>query len=78
MDIIEAIHQRKSIRAFESKPVPREILKDIMELALRAPSWANTQPWEFSIVSGKKLEEIKQAYLARAEEPPTLDLPPPQ
>ena len=61
MDIAEAINHRKSIRAFKPDAVPQEILKDIMELALRAPSWANTQPWEFAIVGGRKLEEIRQA-----------------
>ena len=66
MDIVEAIKQRKSIRAFKSDPVPKEILKEIMELALRAPSWGNTQPWEFAIATGKKLEEIRQAYAEKA------------
>src|SRR4030043_182845 len=66
MDIVEAINQRKSIRAFKSDPVPREILKEIMELASRAPSWGNTQPWEFAIATGKKLEEIRQAYVEKA------------
>jgi nitroreductase len=66
MDIIEAINQRKSIRAFKSDPVPKKNLKEIMELALRAPSWGNTQPWQFAIVTGKKLEEIRQAFVERA------------
>jgi len=66
MDIVEAIQQRKSIRAFKSDAVPKEILREIMELALRAPSWANTQPWEFAIVTGKKLEEIRQAFAEKA------------
>ena len=66
MDIVEAIHQRKSIRAFKSDPVPKEILKEIMGLALRAPSWGNTQPWEFALVTGEKLEEIRQAFVAKA------------
>ena len=66
MDIVEAIDQRKSIRAFKSDPVPKGILKGIMELALRAPSWANTQPWEFAIVTGKNLEEIRQAFVEKA------------
>ena len=68
MEIVEAINQRKSIRAFKSDPVPKEILKEIMELALRAPSWGNTQPWEFAIVTGKKLEEIRQAFVKKAAE----------
>ena len=35
MDIVEAINQRKSTRAFKSDPVPKEILEEIMELARR-------------------------------------------
>jgi nitroreductase len=62
MDIIEVIQQRKSIRAFKPDPIPREVLSRIAELALRAPSWANTQPWELAIVSGAKLEAIKDAF----------------
>jgi nitroreductase len=66
MDIVEAINQRKSIRAFKADPVPKEILREIMELALRAPSWGDTQPWEFAIATGKKLEEIRQAFVDKA------------
>ena len=68
MDIIEAVKQRKSIRIFKPDPVPREILQEIMELALRAPSWANTQPWEFAIVSGEKLDEIRQGFREHKDE----------
>ena len=67
MDIAEAIRQRRSIRAFKPDAVPQEILKEIMELALRAPSWANTQPWEFAIVSGKEVEEIRRAFIEKAK-----------
>jgi len=66
MDFAEAIDKRKSIRAFKSDPVPRETLKEIMQLALRAPSYDNAQPWEFAIVSGKRLEEIRQAFVEKA------------
>ena len=76
MDIVEAINQRKSIRAFKSDPVPKEILKEIMELALRAPSYDNTQPWEFAVATGKKLEGIRQAFVERmAAEEPNPDIP---
>ena len=77
MDIVEAIQQRKSIRAFRGDPVPREILKEIVGLALRAPSWANTQPWELAIVAGKKLEEVRQAFVAKgtAAEEDKPDIP---
>ncbi len=78
MDITEAIRNRKSIRAFKSDAVPQEILVEIMELALRAPSWANTQPWEFAIASGRKLEEIRQAFIEKSEEQPNPDLAAPR
>ena len=58
MDIVEAIQQRKSIRAFKPDPVPQQVLRQIMELALCAPSWANTQPWGFALVAGEKLKEM--------------------
>ena len=78
MEIVETINSRKSIRAFKPDPVPREILSEIMGIALRAPSWANTQPWEFAVVSGRKLEEIKQAYVEMVEESPNRDIPGPR
>jgi len=80
MDIVEAINQRKSIRAFKSDPVPKEILREIMEVALRAPSWGNTQPWAFVIATGKKLEEIRQAFVekAAAAEQDNPDIPRPR
>jgi nitroreductase len=76
MDIVEVINQRKSIRAFKSDPVPKAILKEIMELALRAPSYDDTQPWEFAIATGTKLKEIRQAYVEKAAaEEPNPDIP---
>jgi nitroreductase len=67
MDLETAIMKRQSIRAFKPDPVPLETLKKIINLALRAPSWADTQPWEFIVVSGKKLKEIQEGFLNRGE-----------
>lgn len=78
MDIVEAVNQRKSIRAFKPDPVPQVILKEIIGLALRAPSWSNTQPWEFAIAGGSKLEEIRQGFIQKAEEDPVPDITRPQ
>lgn len=75
MDIVEAIYQRQSIRSFKPDPVPKEILEKIVESALLAPSWSNTQPWQFAIVSGNMLEKIKQAFIEKAGEQPDPDLP---
>ncbi|MGA2108036.1 MAG: nitroreductase [Syntrophorhabdales bacterium] len=74
MEVIEAIRQRKSIRAFKPDPVPRELLRKIIEDALRAPSWANTQPWEFVVVTGKKLKDIQNGFLERGEQEPASEV----
>lgn len=65
MDLMVAINKRKSIRAYRPDPVPREILVKVMEAATRAPSWADTQSWEFAIVGGQVIEELKGALSAR-------------
>jgi nitroreductase len=65
MDVIKAIKQRKSIRAFKPDQVPLDLLKTILEDAMRAPSWANTQPWEFAVATGEKLKAIQEAFVER-------------
>ena len=74
MDLVDAIKERKSIRAFKSAQVSKDLLKQIIEQALRAPSWANTQPWEFAIVTGKQLKEIQEGFLKKGEEDPKPDV----
>lgn len=61
MDLIDAIESRRSIRAFRPDPVPKEVLSRILEVALRAPSTDNTQPWEFAVVTGPVLTDLKKA-----------------
>lgn len=78
MDIIESINERKSIRAFKSDPIPFGTLKEIMELAVKAPSASNTQSWEFAIVTGGQLEEIKRRLVEKAEEASKPDMGPPR
>lgn len=75
MDLVEAILSRKSIRAFKPDPVPRKVLEEILETAIRAPSSANTQPWEFFIVGGEKLQELKEALTNMALGAPRPDVP---
>ena len=77
MDVIEAIHSRRSVRAFKPDPVPREVLQSIMEAALQAPSWENTQPWEFAVLGGDVMKNVKEALAAmgQAGEKPQLELP---
>lgn len=63
MDVIEAVEKRKSIRGYKPNPVPKHILEQILELASRAPSAMNTQPWEFTVVTGEVLKNIRQSNI---------------
>jgi len=74
MEVAEAIRQRRSVRAFKPDPVPKKLLRKIIEAALWAPSWANTQPWEFAVVTGKTLESIQKAFLERGEQEPLSEV----
>ena len=65
MEVIKAIRTRKSIRAFRPDPVPKAILTELIEMCLRAPSWGNTQPWEFAILGGQVMEEVKSRLVDR-------------
>ena len=59
MDIIEAIKTRKSIRAFKPDPVSKQIVSDILTISCHSPSGVNQQPWEFAVVTGAKLDELR-------------------
>lgn len=59
MDVVEAIQKRHSIRAFKKDPVPEHILREILNVSLRAPSWTNIQPWEFTVIGGSVMEEVR-------------------
>ena len=77
MELIEAIKSRKSIRGYKTTPVPKEVLTEILEVATRAPSGMNTQPWEFTVLGGKVLDDLRQALEEqfRAGAAPDADLP---
>jgi nitroreductase len=63
MDLLKAIQERKSIRAFKSDPIPKENIEEILTLAIRAPSAINLQPWEFTIVIGEERERLSRRLI---------------
>lgn len=77
MNIIEAIRTRKSIRDFTIAPVPQHILEKIIEVASRAPSAENSQPWEFTVIAGDILDTIRKANIEKlkSKAPSHPDLP---
>jgi len=58
MNVIEAIQSRKTCRAFLNTPVRQETLAKILELAMRAPSGGNLQPWRVYVVTGSVMRSI--------------------
>ena len=57
--IIQAIRSHKSIRGYKLDPVPKEVLKDILDVAICAPSGENVQPWEITVVAREALDRIR-------------------
>ena len=54
----QAITGRHSVRAFLDKAVDTQTIKDILNVACRAPSGTNTQPWKVYVVTDKKRQEM--------------------
>jgi nitroreductase len=80
MNVIDALHARSTVRAYKPDPVGKDTILKILKAATRAPSWANTQPWEIFVAGGEALERLRTAYVVRSEErvPSNPDLPAPQ
>lgn len=57
MDVFEAIRERRSVRKYKPDPVSEEQLNTLLEAARWAPSWANTQCWNFVVVRDPQLKE---------------------
>ena len=57
MDTIEAIHTRRSIRNYQDKQIPDELITQILKAAMAAPSARNQQPWEFIVISDPEIKE---------------------
>ena len=62
MEVIEAMHSRRSIRSFKPEPVPKDVLQQLVDVCRWAPSGGNAQPWHFAVLGGKVLEEIKSRH----------------
>ena len=60
--LLPLLAERRSIRRFEDRPVPAEVVAEIIEAALRTPSSRSLNPWEFIVVTEREqLERLAQA-----------------
>ena len=55
--IIETIINRRSVRDYDSKPIPKDILQTIINAGNAAPSGMNTQGWRFVVVQTKVFKD---------------------
>lgn len=60
MELERAMAERRSIRGYLDKPVPRALLEEIIALAMRAPSSMNTQPWHLHVLTGEVLDRVRR------------------
>ena len=68
MDVVQAIQERRSVRAFKPDPVPREKIEELLKLAVQAPSAINLQPWEFTVVVGEERERLSRRLIKAYKE----------
>lgn len=80
MTVSEAVAARRSVRGFTDQPVDPELLRRLVELAARAPSGGNLQPWHIDVVGDAPLEgfkrEIAAKIMAGETETPAYDIYP--
>ncbi|MEO0278805.1 MAG: nitroreductase family protein [candidate division WOR-3 bacterium] len=68
MELRDAIVGRRSIRRYKSTPVPKELIEEIFEYALWAPSGMNRQNWYFVVVTGETKDRIVEICRRAYEE----------
>jgi nitroreductase len=65
MDAISAITSRTSVRQFRSDPIPRQVILQLLDCAVRAPNHKLTEPWRFVVLTGRardRLAEIRAQH----------------
>ena len=81
MNLEEAIASRRSIREFLPDPVSKDTLHNILEVASRAPSGTNIQPWKVIVVTGEDQARLTRAIMdyrleeAKVEKPKDTKMP---
>lgn len=77
MDVAEAVARRKSTRQFTDEPVDDTQLRELIELAARAPSGGNVQPWRIYVLHGESMVRFRAFLADRPLEPAEYDIYPP-
>ncbi len=76
MDVEQAIRERRTHKAFQADPVPRDTLDELLDLARWAPNHHLTNPWRFRVIGPRALQRLKEAAgpeaAAKLDRAPTL------
>ena len=76
MDVMDAIHKRRSVRDFASDAVDKAVIRQIIDAAVQAPSAINEQPWRFTVVQEQAtLDRISSRAKAHLLSAPSGSLP---
>ncbi len=67
MEFEELVQSRRSVRGFKDQPVPRSVIEEIIEVAKRAPSSMNSQPWHVHVLTGEPLERVRQRNMSEMQ-----------
>ena len=70
LSVTDAMVQRGSVREFEDAPVAADIVREILALAVNAPSGGNLQPWKVYAVAGAVKAALCASVAERAVESP--------
>ena len=71
MDVTAAVHKRLSVRQFTNQPVPNEVIRGLLEVASRAPSGGNVQPWRVYVVNDESMTSLREFLKGQ----PPIDAP---
>lgn len=67
MELMDALYQRRTVRAYTDEAVPRETIEILLQAAVQAPTGMNMQPWAFGVLQGadvlRDLSDRAKAFL---------------
>ena len=62
-DFFEVLKTRRSIRSYEDRPVSEDVLKELIDLAILAPTGVNSQPWAFTVITNRQVMDTLNARI---------------
>ncbi|WOA30971.1 nitroreductase [Alloalcanivorax xenomutans] len=68
--VSESLDSRRSVRAFQDRPVDGALLRTVLEKASRAPSGGNLQPWHLYVIGGERMAALKAVMRQRLAQAP--------